>query len=184
MPATVRWWRSNVCTRRVSVPVRSSSANSSDSASGPSPTSGPSSPGASTHHPALRSVPNSLTSTDGRSSNRRRTTPTLGRVALGGSSRSTRPALGQVQHDPRPPLELEQHELPPPPDALEPDPDQRLRRHRERLQRRELQRRRRLQRRPGHRLRQPLGQRLHLGKLGHRHHGRTHRRAKVTAGAR
>ena len=73
------------------MPVRNISANSSDIASGPNPTIGPSSPGASTHHPALRSVPNSLTSTDGRSTNRSRTTPTLGRVVFGGSSRSTRP---------------------------------------------------------------------------------------------
>ncbi len=68
-----------------------SAANASESGSGPSFCSGPSSPGASTHQPALRSVPNSFTSTEGRSANRNRTTDPLGFVCFGGSSTSMRP---------------------------------------------------------------------------------------------
>src|SRR3954449_10998760 len=58
---------------------------------GPSFASGPSSPGASTHHPAFRCLPNSFTRIDGRSSIRNRTTAPRGFVALGGASTSIRP---------------------------------------------------------------------------------------------
>ena len=74
MPAIVRWSRRIVCTRRVSSALAERSSASGLNASGPSFASGPSSPAASTHQPALRCVPNSLTSTDGRSANRSRTT--------------------------------------------------------------------------------------------------------------
>ena len=78
------------------------SANASLSGSGPSFSSGPSSPGASTHQPALRSVPCSRTSSpmvsasessEWRGSvNRILTTEPFGRVRFGGSSMSRRPA--------------------------------------------------------------------------------------------
>src|SRR6266511_1584252 len=93
MPATVRWSRSSVCTRRRSSPCRISWANSSESGSGPSPSTGPTSPSPTTHHPALRSVPCSRTSRATSLSKRRRTTPPLPpRVVFGGSSTSRRPA--------------------------------------------------------------------------------------------
>ena len=56
------------------------------------PSSGPSSPAASTHHAALRSVPNSRSSNAGPSAIRMRTTAPRGFVRLGGSSMSRRPA--------------------------------------------------------------------------------------------
>ena len=73
-----RWCAASRPPRRTAVP-------------GPGPASGPSSPSASTHQPALRSEPNSFTSTDGRSTTAMRTTPFFGRVVLGGSPTSTRP---------------------------------------------------------------------------------------------
>src|SRR5581483_6292585 len=91
MPDTVRWSRRIVWTRRPSVASSTSRRKAGASGSGPSAESGPSSPPASTHQPALRSRPNSFTRTEGRPSNRSRTTAPLGRVVLGGSSRSTRP---------------------------------------------------------------------------------------------
>ncbi len=74
------------------------SANSSLPGSGPSPASGPSSPGASIHHDALRWVPYSRTSTatdDGLSPTVvkvKRATAPRGLVFFGGSSTSSRPA--------------------------------------------------------------------------------------------
>src|SRR5919106_2819526 len=91
IPATVRWSRRIVCTRRPSSPSTTNRSNSLESASGPSFSSGPSSPSPSTHHPALRSRPNSFTNTEGRPSNRNRTTPPRGLVVFGGFSISARP---------------------------------------------------------------------------------------------
>src|SRR3954453_14883341 len=90
-PAIVRWSRRIVWTRRLSGAVRNSSSAPTVSTSGPSFASGPSSPGASTHHPAFRCLPNSFTRIDGRSSVRNRTPAARGFVALGGASTSIRP---------------------------------------------------------------------------------------------
>ncbi len=78
--------------RRLSVPRRISSVNSSEPGSGPSFSSGPSSPGARTHHAALRSCPCSRTSSALPLSKRNRTAEPLARVFFGGSSMSSRPA--------------------------------------------------------------------------------------------
>src|ERR671918_1810053 len=91
IPATVRCSRRIVWTRRPSSPSRTNRSNSLESASGPSFSRGPSSLSASTHHPALRSRPNSFTNTDGRPSNRNRTTAPRGFVVFGGFSISARP---------------------------------------------------------------------------------------------
>ena len=66
-------------TRRSSLRARASRADRS-------------SPGPSTHQPALRSVPNSRTSTARSSENFSRTTEPFGLVFFGGGSKSTRPA--------------------------------------------------------------------------------------------
>src|SRR3954469_19751457 len=92
-----------VCTRRLSVAAVINASASALSASGPSLASGPSSPGASTHQPALRCFPNSLTRIDGRSSMRKRTTAPRGFVALGGASTSTRPPCERCSSTRRPP---------------------------------------------------------------------------------
>src|SRR5207302_10431923 len=74
-----------------SSPSSTNVSNSSENGSGPSFSSGPGSPARRTHHPALRSVPNSFRRTEGRSRNEKRTTAPRGFVVFGGSSRSTRP---------------------------------------------------------------------------------------------
>src|SRR2546421_494639 len=104
MPATVRWSRSIVWTRRRSSPCRISSANSSESGSGPRPSTGPTSPSPTTHQPALRSVPYSRTRSATSLSNRSRTTPPLPpRVVFGGCSTSSRPACERCTNTRGPP---------------------------------------------------------------------------------
>src|SRR5918996_5712045 len=102
-PATVRGGGGIVCTRRPSSPSTTNRSNSLESASGPSFSRGPSSPSASTHHPALRSRPNSFTNTDGRPSYRNRTTAPRGFVVFGGSSISTRPPCDRCTNTRGPP---------------------------------------------------------------------------------
>src|ERR1039458_2542347 len=87
MPATKCWSRRSVCTWRG---VSTSRAT------------GPSSPASNTHHPALRWVPCSRTSRPV-SSNTKRTSAPRGLVALGGDSRSTRPAWERWTRIRRPP---------------------------------------------------------------------------------
>ena len=99
--------RALVAQDRVDAPVvrrgtQQSASASALSTSGPSFASGPSSPGASTHQPALRCLPNSFTRIDGRSSSRKRTTAPRGLVVFGGASTSTRPPCDRCTSTRRP----------------------------------------------------------------------------------
>ena len=97
--------------------VRNHSANSSLVASGPSFSSGPASSGASTHQPALRSVPNSRSNTARSSENRQRTTEPFGVVFFGGCLEIEPTGLREVEHDAQVVVEVQRHVLRPPVDA-------------------------------------------------------------------
>ena len=93
-------------------------------ASGPRLARGPSSPGPSTHQPALRWVPCSRTKTAGPLSNTRRTTEPRGLVALGGASMSRRPAWERWIRSRRPPSSSMTRNLPRRHHVIEPTADQ------------------------------------------------------------
>ena len=167
-PAIVRWSRRIVWTWRLSSPVRKSSSASGPIASGPSLASGPSSPGASTHQPALRSRPNSFTSTDGRSVTRSRSTAPARLRRLRRCLDVDATALRQMDEDAQAPVELERHVLAAAGHPIDPVTERLGGPRLERLQRGELQRIERLEHPAGRDLVEPLGQRLHLRHLRQR----------------
>ena len=116
--------------------------------------------------PALRSRPNSFTSTDGRSSNRNRTTEPRGFVDFGGSSTSTRPPCDRCTRTRGPPNAKTRY-LPRRPTPSSVRPTSSAARGRHGLERGELQQVGGREREPPTASVEPLGQRLDLGELGH-----------------
>ena len=149
------------------------SAKASLPTSGPSPARGPSSPGASTHHDALRCVPYSRTSTarvDGVSPavvNVKRATAPRGFVFFGGSSMSSRPACDRWSTIRLPSSKSQTRYLARRPTARTRWPDEVRGRRGVGLEGREPEQVRPLERGPGQEGVEAFGQRLHLGHFGH-----------------
>ena len=167
-PTTVRWSRSSVWTRRRSSPWRMSSANSSESGSGPRRSSGPSSPGASTHHAALRSWPYSRTSTAGAFGEAEPHHRALGRVSSWAAprGRAARPARGGSGCDPTSPKSRIRY-LPAGRPARPVAPTNDSGAGTTVFSAEKPERLDAFEHRAGERVVEPLGQRLHLRQLGH-----------------
>ena len=153
--------------RRPSSAVRNHAANSTLVASGPSFSTGPTSSGASTHQPALRSVPNSRNNTARSSEKRQRTTAPLGRVFFGGCSKSRRPACERWNITRRSLSKWSVTYFAAPIHAHDRGADERLRRRDDGLQPGEPQRVVTLEGRADQPLRHALAERLHLRRFRH-----------------
>ena len=173
MPETTCWSRRSVVRWRLESLVRMNAANSSLPGSGPSPASGPSSPGGSTHHDALRWVPCSRTSTATVAGSSpavvkvNRATEPRGLVFLGGSSMSRRPACDRCSTIRLPSSNVPDQVLGPAPDRDEPPALERVGGRGVGLERGEAEQVGPLEDGPGQERVEALGQRLHLGQFGH-----------------